>query len=126
MGNIGNRVWINEHLGEERTMNNGMHAMIICGRTNDLTVQFEDETTVQNKKYACFIRGAIGHPTLKTLGTHILKDSYLGSFDIKRISFQNMNEQGQKQIYYECKCRECGENGILTPQEILKHECKKG
>lgn len=82
-GSIDGKLWIDEHMREEQTMNNGMHAIIVGGRSADLTVKFEDGIEVHHKEYSNFIRGVVAHPTLKLLGTHTLKGSYLGSFDIK-------------------------------------------
>ena len=51
-------------IGEQRQMSNGMYATIIAYRTaRDIDVQFEDGTIVTNKNYRLFKEGNIGYYT---------------------------------------------------------------
>ena len=59
---------------EERTMNNGMKAVIIAYRNAlDIDVQFEDGTIVTNKQYGNFNIGSIRNPNIKNLNIKNLK-----------------------------------------------------
>lgn len=105
-------------------MHNGLKAKIVGGtKSEDLTIEFEDGMIVHHKKYYGVIKGTVEHPTLRLRGRNVVGGSTLGAFNINKIAFKDANKSA---VYYECQCRNCGKNGILTPQEMLKHECKKG
>jgi len=74
----GKRKNINDLINEPaRMMNCGMMAKIIGGENNkNLTIQFEDGTTVFNKQYINFITGNIRHPKYSI--TELQKQERLG------------------------------------------------
>ena len=56
-----------EHIGETRTMNNGLKATIIAYRTmKDMDIEFEDKTICKNVHYSAFKLGKLAHPSIKT------------------------------------------------------------
>lgn len=54
--------WINTHRNEHRTMNSGEEAYIVDGIKSNLTIKFEPNTYVYNKRYSDFLKGRIGNP----------------------------------------------------------------
>ena len=100
-------------LGETRIMNCGMKATIIrYGNAMDIDVCFEDGTVVEDRDYAQFKRGNIAHQSLCL--------SY-GSKDFHGF----VCKQGfidEDRTLYECICKHCGLEDVLTPQEMIKHE----
>ena len=104
---------IEAHLGETRMMNCGMEATIIRyeGNTN-IDVRFEDENVVEHKTYNAFKKGNIAHRSLS------LK---YGSKDFHGF----VCKQGfidEDRTLYECICKHCGLEDVLTPQEMIDHE----
>ena len=58
-----NSAYKNSRVGETSISTNGMKMSIIAYRTvNDVDIQFEDGTIVENKRYQDFIHGHIKHP----------------------------------------------------------------
>lgn len=100
-------------IGEQRQMSNGMYATIIAYRTaRDIDVQFEDGTIVTNKRYGNFKRGEINHEHLKKKTPSIYQGfetvyAYVGDDNTK--------------VYYKTKCLCCGKKALLTPQEMIEH-----
>ena len=100
-------------LGETRMMNCGMEATII--RYNgafDIDVRFEDGTVVEHKSYSKFKKGEIAHESLSL--NHGSKDFH--GFICKQ-GFKD-----EDRVLYECICKHCGLEDVLTPQEMMKHE----
>lgn len=65
-------------VGEVKIMNCGKAATIVAYRGNqDIDIQFEDGTTLYNKMYSNFAKGAIGHPKYPTISSHP-KTDYIG------------------------------------------------
>ena len=91
----------------------GMAATII--RYNgvcDIDVRFEDGTVVEHRHYAQFKRGDIAHQSLRL--------SY-GSKDFHDfICKQGFKDEDR--VLYECICKRCGLEDVLTPQEMIEHE----
>lgn len=100
-------------LGETRMMNCGMKATIIrYGNAMDIDVCFEDGTVVEDRDYAQFKRGNIAHQSLCL--------SY-GSKDFHGF----VCKQGfidEDRTLYECVCKHCSLEDVLTPQEMMEHE----
>ena len=102
-----------DRLGETRMMNCGMKATIIrYGGCNDIDVRFEDGTVVEHKTYDNFKRGVIAHLSLNL--SHGSKDFH--GFICKR----GFIDEGR--TLYECICKHCGLEDVLTPQEMMEHE----
>ena len=100
-------------LGETRMMNCGMEATIIrYGGAADIDVRFEDESVVEHKTYDNFKRGTIAHKSLSQ--SHGSKDFH--SFICKQ-GFKD-----EDRVLYECICKHCGLEDVLTPQEMMRHE----
>lgn len=77
--------------------------------TRNITVQFEDGAVVKTA-YRSFIKGHVGHPTLKTRG----KGNFMGFItNPSAISSQGM--------YFECECQKCGQKFILTAHQMMEH-----
>jgi len=100
-------------LGETRMMNCGMEATIIrYGGAADIDVRFEDESVVEHKTYDNFKRGTIAHKSLSQ--SHGSKDFH--GFICKQ-GFKD-----EDRVLYECICKHCGLEDVLTPQEMMRHE----
>ena len=100
-------------LGETRVMNCGMEATIIrYENSRDIDVRFEDGTMVENKAYSSFKKGEIVHRSLRL--------NY-GSKDFHGfICKQGFIDEGR--TLYECICKHCGLEDVLTPREMMEHE----
>ena len=95
-------------LGETRMMNCGMEATIIrYGGCNDIDVRFEDGAVAKHKLYDPFKKSKIAHPSISQ------KD---GSKDFHGFICK------QDRTLYECICKHCGLEDVLTPQEMIEHE----
>lgn len=100
-------------LGETRMMNCGMEATITrYGRSDDIDVRFEDEAVVEHKLYRKFKKGGITHRLISLI--HGSKDFH--GFICKR----GFIDEGR--TLYECICKDCGLENVLTPQEMIEHE----
>ena len=100
-------------LGKTRMMNCGMEATIIrYGGATDIDVRFEDESVVVHKAYTNFKRGTIAHRSLSL--SHGSKDFH--GFICKQ-GFKD-----EDRVLYECICKHCGLEDVLTPQEMMEHE----
>ena len=107
------KVSAEDRLGETRMMNCGMEATII--RYNgafDIDVRFEDGTVVEHKSYSKFKKGTIAHRSLSL--NHGSKDFH--GFICKR-GFKD-----EDRTLYECICKYCDLEDVLTPQEMIEHE----
>ena len=100
-------------LGETRMMNCGMEAAIIrYGGATDIDVRFEDGTVVKHGVYGNFKKGEIAHESLSLI--HGSKDFH--GFICKQ-GFKD-----EDRVLYECICKHCGLEDVLTPQEMMEHE----
>ena len=100
-------------LGETRMMNCGMEATIIrYGRYDDIDVRFEDGKVVGHKAYGIFKKGEIAHESLSQKRGS--KDFH--GFICKRGFID------EDRTLYECICKHCGLEDVLTPQEMMEHE----
>lgn len=100
-------------LGETRMMNCGMETTIIRYNTSkDIDVRFGDGTVVKYRTYDQFKKGEIAHQSLSLNN---------GSKDfhgfICRRGFID-----EDRTLYECICKHCGLEDVLTPQEMMEHE----
>ena len=102
-----------DRLGETRMMNCGMEATIIrYGNAMDIDVCFEDGKVVEHKAYCSFKKGGIAHQSLNL--------NY-GSKDFHGfICKQGFKDEDR--TLYECICKHCGLEDVLTPQEMIEHE----
>ena len=104
---------IEAHLGETQMMNCGMKAAIIrYNGVRDIDVRFEDGATVKHKVYGPFKRGEVAH--------RLISLKY-GSKDFHGF----VCKQGfidEDRTLYECICKHCGLEDVLTPQEMIEHE----
>ena len=100
-------------LGETRMMNCGMKATIIrYGKYSDIDVRFEDGAVAKHKLYDPFKKSKIAHPSISQ------KD---GSKDFHGfICKQGFKDEDR--TLYECICKHCGLEDVLTPQEMIEHE----
>ena len=111
-GNIDNPNF-NPRLGETRMMNCGMEATIIrYGNNTDIDVCFEDGAIVEHKAYDAFKKGGIAHLLISL--KHGSKDFH--GF-ICRQGFKD-----EDRVLYECICKDCGLEDVLTPQKMMEHE----
>lgn len=113
--------WLDSVKDKYQVMKNGMLAKIIGGTATNATVEWKDGSRREGMKYRDFKIGEIGHSTLSIKGGGVVKGSTLKTFDIYKIAFKN---KLSRDVYYECKCRECGGDGIMTPHEMIMHKCK--
>ena len=100
-------------LGETWMMNCGMEATIIrYGGCNDIDVRFEDGAVAKHKLYDPFKKSKIAHPSISQ------RD---GSKDFHGfICKQGFKDEDR--VLYECICKHCGLEDVLTPQEMIEHE----
>ena len=100
-------------LGETRMMNCGMKATIIRYENNtDIDVCFEDGTIVEHKTYNSFKKCGIAHESLS---------QKRGSKDFHGfICKQGFKDEDR--VLYECICKHCSLEDVLTPQEMIEHE----
>ena len=104
---------VKDRLGEARMMNCGMEATIIrYGTCADIDVRFEDGTVAVHKAYDAFKKGGIAHRSLSL--SHGSKDFH--GFICKQ-GFKD-----EDRVLYECICKHCGLEDVLTPQEMMEHE----
>ena len=98
---------------ETRMMSCGMEAAIIrYGRFNDVDVRFEDGAVAEHRTYGSFKKGEIAHRSLSLSR---------GSKDFHGfICKQGFIDEGR--TLYECICKHCGLEDVLTPQEMMEHE----
>ena len=100
-------------LGETRMMKCGMETTIIRYNTaKDIDIRFEDGAVVEHKIYDNFKKGEIAHSSLRLR---------YGSKDFHGF----ICKQGfidEDRTLYECICKHCGLEDVLTPQEMIKHE----
>ena len=100
-------------LGETRMMSCGMKSTIIrYGGATDIDVRFEDGTVVKHGVYGNFKKGEIAHESLS---------QKRGSKDFHGfICKQGFKDEDR--TLYECICKHCGLEDVLTPQEMMEHE----
>mgnify|MGYP001137230537 CR=1 FL=1 len=112
-GGIANPNMKASRLGEVRMMNCGMKATIIrYGKYSDIDVRFEDGKVVEHKAYDTFKKSKIAHPSISQ------RD---GSKDFHGfICKQGFKDEDR--VLYECICKHCGLEDVLTPQEMIEHE----
>ena len=104
---------VKDRLGEARMMNCGMKATIArYNGVRDIDIRFEDGTMIEHKIYDNFKRGVIAHQSLSL--KHGSKDFH--GFICKR----GFIDEGR--TLYECICKHCGLEDVLTPQEMIEHE----
>ena len=102
-----------DRLGETSMMNCGMEATIIrYGNAKDIDVRFEDGAVVEHKGYSALKNGEISHPSINR--SHGSKDFH--GFICKQ-GFKD-----EDRVLYECICKHCGLEDVLTPQEMIEHE----
>ena len=113
IANPNTKVSAENRLGETRMMNCGMEAAIIrYGGATDIDVRFEDGTVVKHGVYGNFKKGEIAHESLSLI--HGSKDFH--GFICKQ-GFKD-----EDRTLYECICKYCGLEDVLTPQEMIEHE----
>ena len=107
------KVSAKDRLGETRMMNCGMKATIIrYGKCMDIDVRFEDGKVVEHRRYGIFKKGEIAHQSISQgRGS---KDFH--GFICKRGFID------EDRTLYECICKHCGLEDVLTPQEMMEHE----
>ena len=100
-------------LGETRMMNCGMEATIIrYNGVHDIDMRFEDGTVVEHKSYSKFKKGGIAHQLISLNN---------GSKDFHGfICRQGFIDEDR--TLYECICKHCGLEDVLTPQKMIEHE----
>ena len=98
---------------ETRMMSCGIEATIIrYGGATDIDVRFEDGSVVEHKIYDNFKKGIIAHRSLSLSR---------GSKDFHGfICKQGFKDEDR--TLYECICKHCGLEDVLTPQEMIEHE----
>ena len=107
------KVSAEDRLGETRMMNCGMEAAIVrYNGVHDIDVRFEDGAVVEHKGYSALKNGKISHPSINR--SHGSKDFH--GFICKQ-GFKD-----EDRVLYECICKHCGLEDVLTPQEMIKHE----
>ena len=104
---------VEARLGETQMMNCGMEATIIrYENSRDIDVRFKDGKVVGHKAYRAFKKGEIAHESLS---------QKRGSKDFHGfICKQGFKDEDR--VLYECICKHCGLEDVLTPQEMMEHE----
>lgn len=97
-----------QRLGEHKLNNQGFGMRITRYRnSSDIDVEYDDGTAVTGRTYRNFLIGNIRYPEL---------NSYAG------FSLDKGWEEEDKTHYYVCKCKQCGFEEILTPDQMLQHK----
>lgn len=109
-------------LHKKRILNNGLEAEIIAYHNeHNIDVRFKDGSFCYNKHYKHFVSGDIGHPTLRLRYDRVTSGSTLANFSIRKLAYR-LKEV--RDTFYLCDCIICGVSDILTPMEMLEHECE--
>jgi len=107
------KVTTEEHIGEKRMTNCGLEATIIrYENAKDIDVRFEDGTVIEHRRYIAFKECTITHQSLSL--NYGSKDFH--GFVCKR----GFIDEGR--TLYECICKYCGLEDVLTPQKMMEHE----
>ena len=113
----------NKYVGQKTRSNCGLMMEITgtsqkTGESNRVlyTVQFEDGSVVENRRYKDFATGRITHPKLAR---------NLGAKDFHGFRAVYAWQEEDKTAYYNCTCNKCGLEDILTPQQMMEHEEKE-
>ena len=113
IANPNTKASVENRLGKIRIMNCGMKATIIrYNGVHDIDIRFEDGKVAEHKTYGAFKKGGIAHRSLSL--SHGSKDFH--GFICK----QGFIDEGR--TLYECICKHCGLEDVLTPQEMIEHE----
>ena len=113
IANPNTKASVENRLGKIRIMNCGMKATIIrYNGVHDIDIRFEDGKVAEHKTYGAFKKGGIAHRSLSLSR---------GSKDFHGfICKQGFIDEGR--TLYECICKHCGLEDVLTPQEMIEHE----
>ena len=113
IANPNTKASVENRLDETQMMKCGMKATIIrYNGVRDIDVRFEDGTVVEHKTYDNFKRGVIAHLSLNL--NYGSKDFH--GFICKRGFID------EERTLYECICKYCRLEDVLTPQEMMEHE----
>ena len=103
-------------IGETKLMNNGMKATIVdYKRANNIKIEFEDKTIVENKSYRNFINGSIANPNLKKKNK---KEKTIE--DIRNILKKKYTNEKEWSRIGEVKKMNIGGYGIITKYSSFK------
>lgn len=94
-------------------LNCGVNAELISFKDRrHIDLRLEDGTILKDKQYDDFIRGSVGHPS-------IVNRYGNGKFSCFTLIKRVYKYKGD--VFYNCKCNNCGLHDILTPQEMIEH-----
>ncbi len=104
------------YIGKTRLMNCGLRATIVDRRCSHrkrtvCCIRFEDGYS-RETIYGTFNQGNVSHPVLSAVRKAV--DEYFG-FTTQRVS------RIDDSVFYKCTCSICGENHIMTPQQMISH-----
>lgn len=109
----------NKRIGEEIITKHGLKCKIIDYiKYDNITVEFENGTIIQNVSYDKFKDGKINGTGIKWYKEH--EDLTGKRFDklyVSSFSHEVKNNKRQKEYYYNCKC-DCGNTAIKSTQAL--------
>lgn len=104
-------------VGKINRATNGLDMKIIkVDDRHHIDIEFEDGYIAYNKTYSAFKNGIIRNINIGKGGK-----GNIGTFKVSKLAFRTED----KNVFYECRCIKCGHEGIMTPQEMLKHNCER-
>lgn len=108
--------------GERRYNNSGLGMTVKCYRnSHDIDVICDDGTELKGVSYSTFLSGNLGHKGLRSFNGKIKDGNLFSSFQVKEVAYRLKRPED---VYYICECTKCGYKDILTPTEMLNHNCK--
>ena len=104
----------NERIGKVFLCKNGLHFTVTGYEgTHKVSGMFEDGEVVARTDWSSICAGTVGHPDLSANRHCVYKNI------AARLAWSEKDK-----VYYTCRCQNCGEEAIWTPQEMIKHVCK--
>ena len=117
----------NDRVGETKIMNCGMNATIIeYINSNNITIQFEDDTVVKNKTYQNFRKGLISNPNLlknysKYIGETRIMNCGMNATIIEYRKYKDIDIQFEDGIIVKNKAYDSFKNGNINNPNFNKH-----
>lgn len=84
---------------------------------HNIDVEFEDGFILKNVSFTTYKSGYLGHPAfLRGAKTGIFAN-FIHTGQAYRLKDNN--------VFYYCQCQKCGHKDILSPRQMLQHQCEE-
>lgn len=107
------------HINDVYVNTAGQLCRILEVGTGQSLVEFEDGESNKVKNHQ-ILSGNIPNNSFKLQGIGVYKGAHVGVVQVERIEYKLTNA---RDVNYSCTCSVCGMRDIMTPTEMLKHEC---